>query len=69
MKNCFFQIQATDVFKTVRNSMVTYGTQMTLDKWNYSDTQALHIIIRYSFNTAASKYKGKDAGIGERNRI
>ncbi len=69
MKNCFFQLQATDIFKTARSSMITYGTQMTLDKWNYSDTQALRLIIRYSFNTAISKYKGKGAGITERNRI
>ncbi|MDE6194834.1 MAG: outer membrane beta-barrel family protein [Muribaculaceae bacterium] len=69
MKNCFFQFQATDVFKTARSSMITYGTQMTLNKWNYSDTQALRLIVRYSFNTAMSKYKGKGAGINERNRI
>lgn len=68
-KNWFFQLQATDIFKTARSSMITYGTQMTLDKWNYSDTQALRLIIRYSFNTAMSKYKGKGAGINERNRI
>ncbi len=69
MKNWFFQLQATDIFKTARNSMITYGTQMTLDKWNYSDSQALRLIVRYSFNTALSKYKGKGAGVNERNRI
>lgn len=69
LKNWFFQLQATDIFKTARSSMITYGTQMTLDKWNYSDTQALRLIVRYSFNTAMSKYKGKGAGINERNRI
>ncbi|MBD5374592.1 MAG: outer membrane beta-barrel protein [Bacteroides sp.] len=69
LRNWFFQLQATDIFKTARSSMITYGTQMTLDKWNYSDTQALRLILRYSFNTAMSKYKGKGAGINERNRI
>lgn len=69
LRNWFFQLQATDIFKTARSSMITYGTQMTLDKWNYSDTQALRLIVRYSFNTAMSKYKGKGAGINERNRI
>ncbi|MDE6692657.1 MAG: outer membrane beta-barrel protein [Muribaculaceae bacterium] len=68
-KNWFFQLQATDILKTARGSMITYGTQMTLDKWNYSDTQALRLIIRYSFNAAMSKYKGKGAGVSERNRI
>lgn len=69
LSNCFFQLQATDIFKTARGSMITYGTQMTLDKWNYSDTQALRLIVRYSFNTAMSKYKGKGAGVNERNRL
>lgn len=69
MGNWFFQIQATDVFKTARGSMTTYGTQMTLDKWNYSDTQSLRFIARYSFNTTMSKYKGKGAGLSERNRL
>ncbi len=69
LKNWFFQLQATDIFRTARSSMITYGTQMTLDKWNYSDMQALRLIIRYSFNTAMSKYKGKGAGVSERNRL
>ncbi|MDE6653351.1 MAG: outer membrane beta-barrel protein [Muribaculaceae bacterium] len=69
LNNWFFQLQATDIFKTARSSMITYGTQMTLDKWNYSDTQALRLIIRYSFNAAMSKYKGKGAGVLERSRL
>ena len=69
LKNWFFQLQATDLFKTARNSMITHGYQMTLDKWNYSDTQAVRLMIRYSFNAATSKYKGKGAGISERNRF
>lgn len=69
INNWFIQLQATDVFKTARNSMITYGDQMTLNKWNYSDTQALRLIVRYSFNTTMSKYKGKSAGVSERNRL
>ncbi len=69
LKNWFFQLQATDIFKTAISSMITYGTQITLDKWNYSDTQALRLIVRYSFNTAMSKYKGKGSGVNERNRL
>ncbi len=65
----FFQMQATDILKTARGSMITYGTRLTLDKWNYSDTRSVRLIIRYSFNTARSKYKGKGAGITERNRL
>lgn len=69
IKDWFFQVQATDVFKTARNSMITHGTHMTLDKWNYSDTQAIRLMIRYAFNTTINKYKGKGAGISERNRL
>ena len=45
--------------------MISYGTQMTLDKWNRSDTQVLLLIVRFSFKTAMSKYIGKGAGLNE----
>lgn len=69
MDDWFFQLQATDVFRTARNSMITYGEQMTLNKWNYSDTQAIRLIVRYSFNATVNKYKGKSAGLLERGRL
>ena len=67
--NWLFQFSATDIFKTARNSMITYGSQMRLDKWNYSDSQAIRFTIRYAFNSTMSKYKGKGAGQSERNRL
>lgn len=67
--NWFFQLSATDIFKTARNSMITHGTQMKLDKWNYSDSQAVRLTIRYAFNSTMSKYKGKGAGQSEKNRL
>ena len=67
--NRFFQLSATDIFKTARNSMITHGTQMKLDKWNYSDSQAVRLTIRYAFNSTMSKYKGKGAGQSEKNRL
>lgn len=67
--NWFFQLSATDIFKTARNSMITYGTQMKLDKWNYSDSQAVRLTLRYAFNSTMSKYKGKGAGQSEKNRL
>ncbi len=69
LKSWHLQLQATDIFKTARNSMISYGSSMTLDKWNYSDTRSLRLIIRYTFNTASSKYKGKTAGQSERQRL
>lgn len=67
--NWFFQLSATDIFKTARNSMITHGTQMKLNKWNYSDSQAVRLTIRYAFNSTMSKYKGKGAGQSEKNRL
>ena len=67
--NWFFQLSATDIFKTARNSMITHGTQMKLDKWNYSDSQAVRLTIRYAFNSTMSKYKGKGAGQSEKKRL
>ena len=67
--NWFFQLSATDIFKTARNSMITHGTQMKLDKWNYSDSQAVRLTIRYAFNSTMSKYKGKGASQSEKNRL
>ena len=67
--NWYFQINATDVLKTARNSMITYGSQMRLNKWNYSDSQALRLTVRYSFNSTMSKYKGKGAGQQEKQRL
>lgn len=67
--NWFFQLNATDLFKTARNSMITYGTQMTLDKWNYSDSRALRLTIRYAFNATNNRYKGSNAGQKEIDRL
>lgn len=69
MKNWFFQLQATDLFKTARNSMITHGQNVELNKWNYSDSQAIRLIIRYSFNTTKKRYKGNGAGRDERSRF
>lgn len=67
--NWYFQLKATDLFKTARNSMVTYGRSMKLDKWNYSDSQAVRLTVRYAFNITESKYKGSGAGQSEKERL
>lgn len=42
---------------------------MKLDKWNYSDSQAVRFTIRYVFNSTVNRYKGKGAGQSEKNRL
>jgi hypothetical protein len=63
------QLQCTDIFRSARNSMYSYGTMMVLDKWNYSDSQAVKFTLRYNFNKAKSKYKGTGAGQDEKSRL
>ena len=65
----FLQMQVTDILRTARNSMTTYGSCMSLDKWNYSDTQAVRLLVRYSFNATMNRYKGKSAGEAEKQRL
>ena len=67
--NWFFQLTATDLFKTARNSMITYGSRMVLDKWNYSDSRAIRFTARYAFNSTNNRYKGSNAGQKEINRL
>ena len=67
--NWFFQLNATDLFKTARNSMITYGSQMVLEKWNYSDSQAIRLTARYAFNSTSNRYKGSNAGQKELDRL
>lgn len=67
--NWYFQLQANDIFRSARNSMITYGVQTALDKWNYSDSQNIKFTVRYTFNSSNNKYKGKDAAQDEKNRL
>lgn len=67
--NWLFQLSTTDIFKTARNSMITYGNRMVLDKWNYSDSQAIRLTVRYAFNATSNRYKGSNAGQKEMDRL
>ena len=63
------QLRANDLFRTARQSMITYGYSVTFDKWNYSDSQNIQFTATYRFNTTRSKYKGTGAGNDEKNRL
>ena len=63
------QLRANDLFRTARQSMITYGYSVTFDKWNYSDSQNIQFTATYRFNTTRSKYKGTGAGNEEKNRL
>lgn len=67
--NWFLQLEAMDLFRSARDSMITYGSQMVLDKWNYSDSRALRLTARYTFNATNNRYKGSNAGQKEIDRL
>lgn len=62
-------LQCSDIFASQRNSFFVYGTSMTFDKWNYSDTRRIRLTVRYKFNVARSKYKGTGAAPEEMRRL
>lgn len=67
--NWFFKLSSYDIFKTARNSMISYGARMRLDKWNYADSRSLRLTVRYQFNVTSSRYKGQGAGLTEKSRL
>ena len=64
-----FQLQATDIFHTARNSMDYYGDSSVERAWMYSDTRGVKLTVRYRFNSTDNKYKGSGAGASEKSRF
>ncbi len=62
-------LKGHDIFKSKKESVLLYNKQMNLLQLNRSDSQEFEITIRYKFNSARSKYKGKGAGNSEIRRM
>jgi len=58
-----------DIFHTSRERWTVKAPDIEATKWLKGDTQCFTLTLRYSFNTARSKYKGKGAGNSEINRL
>ena len=58
-----------DIFHTSRERWTVKTPDIEATKWLKGDTQSFTLTLRYSFNTARSKYKGKGAGNSEINRL
>ncbi|GAB6976184.1 TonB-dependent receptor family protein [Prevotella falsenii] len=58
-----------DIFHTSRERWTIKAPNVEATKWLKGDTQSFTLTVRYSFNTARSKYKGKGAGNSEINRF
>ena len=62
-------LQANDIFKGSYNSSIFYGSNMSMNIRNYSDSRNFQVSIVYRFNYTRSKYKGYGAGEEEKERL
>ena len=62
-------LKGHDLFWQGRDGNLLYNAQMELYQMNRSDSRELELTVRYKFNSAKSKYKGKGVGESEINRL
>ena len=62
-------LYVSDLFKTGKNSVVTYYGTMRESRYESKAMRNINITVRYKFNTSRSKYKGTGAGAGQKNRL
>ncbi|MBD5371225.1 MAG: outer membrane beta-barrel protein [Bacteroides sp.] len=63
------KLQLNDVFDTWRREMVSYDAISTVSMRKMADTRDVSLTIRYSFNSARSRYKGCGAGNSDKGRF
>ena len=68
-KRLLFSLQINDLLKKSYNSFIYYGSLMSMNIRNYSDSRNFQISLTYRFNYARSKYKGSGAGNDEKMRL
>ncbi len=62
-------LKGYDIFNGKKVGNLLYNSQMQLYTKNSFDTREFEITVRYKFNSAKSKYKGKGAGKSEIDRL
>ena len=62
-------LQGIDLTHGHKDGNRIYNKHMNMDVANVSDSRELRFTIRYKFNTAKSKYKGKGAAAEEIKRL
>lgn len=62
-------LQGIDLTHGRKDGNRIYNKHMNMDVANVSDSRELRFTIRYKFNTAKSKYKGKGAATEEIKRL
>ena len=63
------KLQLNDVFNTYRQQMTQYDALSTVSVNKIYDTRDLSLTIRYNFNSARSRYKGRGAANAEKGRL
>lgn len=63
------KLQLNDVFDTWRQEFTSYDAISTMHVNKLYDTRDLSVTIRYNFNSARSRYKGRGAGNSDKNRF
>ena len=63
------KLQLNDVFNTYRQQMTQYDALSTISVNRIYDTRDLSLTIRYNFNSARSRYKGRGAANAEKDRF
>ncbi|MDE6576908.1 MAG: outer membrane beta-barrel protein [Muribaculaceae bacterium] len=63
------KLQLNDVFDTWRQDIISYDALSSTAVKKIFDTRDLSLTIRYNFNSARSRYKGRGAGNSDKNRF
>lgn len=63
------KLQLNDVFDTWRQDIVSYDAMSSISSKKIYDTRDLSLTIRYNFNSARSRYKGRGAGNTDKDRL
>ena len=63
------ELKGYDLFKGLKDGNLLYDNQMEFYQLNRYDSREVELTVRYTFNSAKSKYKGTGAGNTEINRL
>ncbi len=63
------KLQLNDVFDTCRQEIISYDALSSISAKKIYDTRDLSVTIRYNFNSARSRYKGRGAGNRDKDRF
>ena len=67
--NLSLAVKVYDIFEGAQDNNQLYNDMMVLHQGNRYDTRKVEFTLRYKFNSAKSKYKGRGAGSSELKRF